>query len=131
MELRVLEYFLTVAREQNITRAAEYLHLTQPTLSRQLSDLEKEFGKQLLIRGKRKVTLTNEGLFFRKRAEEIISLAKRTETEMKQSAILSQVTSISEPESLFPFAISSVWHIKCRRNITRFIFISPVVTAWI
>ncbi len=83
MELRVLEYFLTVAREQNITRAAEYLHLTQPTLSRQLSDLEKKFGKQLLIRGKRKVTLTNEGLFFRKRAEEIISLAKRTETEMK------------------------------------------------
>ncbi|MCM1288815.1 MAG: LysR family transcriptional regulator [Clostridium sp.] len=83
MELRVLEYFLAVAREQNITRAAEYLHLTQPTLSRQLSDLENEFGKQLLIRGKRKVTLTNEGLFFRKRAEEIISLAKRTETEMK------------------------------------------------
>lgn len=83
MELRVLEYFLAVAREQNITRAAEYLHLTQPTLSRQLSDLEEEFGKQLMIRGKRKITLTEDGLFFRKRAEEIVSLAKRTETEMK------------------------------------------------
>lgn len=85
MEIRVLEYFLAVAREQNITRAAQYLHLTQPTLSRQLTDLEKEFGKQLLIRGKRKVTLTEDGLYFRKRAEEIVSLVKRTEDEMKNN----------------------------------------------
>jgi len=83
MELRVLEYFLAVAREQNITRAAEFLHLTQPTLSRQLSDLENEFGKQLLIRGKRRVTLTEDGAYFRKKAEEIVTLAHRTETEMK------------------------------------------------
>lgn len=82
MELRVLEYFLAVAREQNITRAAEYLHLTQPTLSRQLSDLENELGKKLLVRGKRKVTLTEEGMFFRRRAEEIVSLAQRTKAEM-------------------------------------------------
>lgn len=86
MELRVLEYFLAVAREQNISRAAEYLHLTQPTLSRQLKNLEDEFGKQLLIRGKRKVTLTDDGALFRKMAEEIVSLAKRAETQMKSSA---------------------------------------------
>lgn len=83
MELRVLEYFLAVAREQNISRAAEYLHLTQPTLSRQLKDLENEFGKQLLVRGKRKVTLTDSGVLFRKMAEEIVSLANRAEAEMK------------------------------------------------
>lgn len=83
MELRVLEYFLAVAREQNITKAAERLHLTQPTLSRQLKDLEKEFGKSLFIRGKRRITLTEEGHYFRKRAEEIVSLARRTEDEMK------------------------------------------------
>jgi len=83
MELRVLKYFLAVAREQNISRAAEYLHLTQPTLSRQLKDLETEFGKQLLIRGKRKVTLTDDGAVFRKMAEEIVSLANRAENEMK------------------------------------------------
>ncbi len=83
MELRVLEYFLAVAREQNISRAAERLHLTQPTLSRQLKELEGEFGKTLFIRGKRKVTLTEDGLYLRKRAEEIVSLAHRTEEEMK------------------------------------------------
>lgn len=85
MELRVLEYFLAVAREQNITRAAEYLHITQPTLSRQITDLENELGKQLFIRGKRKVTLTEHGLFLRKKAEEIVTLAHRTETQMKNS----------------------------------------------
>ncbi len=60
MELRVLEYFLAVAREQSISGAADFLHLTQPTLSRQLKDLEEEFGKQLFIRGNRKVTLTED-----------------------------------------------------------------------
>ncbi len=82
MELRVLRYFLAVAREQNITAAAEMMHVTQPTLSRQLMDLEDEFGKKLLIRGKRKVTLTSEGQLLRKRAEEIIALADKTEAEM-------------------------------------------------
>lgn len=83
MELRVLEYFLAVAREQSITRAAEFLHITQPTLSRQLTELEQELGQQLLVRGKRKVTLTEAGCFFRKRADEIVSLAERTQAEMK------------------------------------------------
>ncbi len=85
MEFRVLEYFLAVAREQNITRAAESLHLTQPTLSRQLRDLEEELGKPLFIRGKRRITLTEDGLFFKKRAEEMVRLAWQTKAEMALS----------------------------------------------
>ncbi len=88
MELRVLEYFLAVAREQNITAAAESLHISQPALSTQLKNMEDELGKQLLIRGvkgSRKVILTEEGMILRKRAEEILSLVKRTENEIAQS----------------------------------------------
>lgn len=66
MELRVLQYFLAVTREQSISGAAEFLHLSQPTLSRQLKDLEDELGKQLFIRGNRRVTLTEEGMILRK-----------------------------------------------------------------
>lgn len=83
MEIRVLQYFLAVAREESISGAAEYLHLTQPTLSRQLKDLEDELGKQLLIRGNRKITLTEEGMLLRKRAEEIVNLVRKTESEVK------------------------------------------------
>lgn len=85
MELRVLQYFLAVAREQNISAAAQALHLTQPTLSRQLRDLEEELGKQLMIRGSRKITLTEDGMLLRKRAEEILDLVGRTEKEIAQS----------------------------------------------
>lgn len=81
MEFRVLRYFLTVAREGSITGAANYLHLTQPTLSRQLQDLEKELGQKLLVRGKHKVTLTPEGMMLRKRAEEIVAMVEKTEAE--------------------------------------------------
>ena len=88
MELRVLAYFLAVAREQSMIRAAKSLHLSQPTLSTQLKALEEELGKQLLIRGSkgtRKVTLTEEGLILRKRAEEILSLVQKTEREISFS----------------------------------------------
>lgn len=85
MELRVLQYFLAVAREQNVSRAAESLHLSQPTLSRQLRDMEEELGKQLFIRGSRQITLTDEGMILRKRAEEIIDLVKKTEKEIALS----------------------------------------------
>ena len=81
MELRVLRYFLTVVREGSITGAANALHLTQPTLSRQLQDLEKELKQKLLIRGKYKVSLTPEGMILRKRAEEIVELVEKTEEE--------------------------------------------------
>ena len=85
MELRVLQYFLTVAREQSISAAAESLHLTQPTLSTQLKALEEEVGKQLMIRGTkgpRKITLTEDGILLRKRAEEIMALVKKAEEEL-------------------------------------------------
>lgn len=88
MELRVLQYFLAVAREQSISGAAESLHLSQPTLSTQLKAMEEELGKQLLIRGtkgSRKVTLTEEGMILRKRAEEILSLVQKTEQEINNS----------------------------------------------
>lgn len=85
MELRVLQYFLAVAREQSILGASEYLYLSQPTLSRQLKDLENELGKQLFIRGNRKITLTDEGMILRKRAEEILDLVKKTEGEITLS----------------------------------------------
>lgn len=76
MEVRELRYFLAVAREENITRAAESLHIAQPSLSKQLMELEKKLGKKLLIRGKRKITLTEEGVLLRKRAEEILELRR-------------------------------------------------------
>lgn len=85
MEFRVLQYFLAVAREESISGAAEFLHLSQPTLSRQLKDLEDELGKQLFIRGNRKITLTEEGMILRKRAEEITELIKKTEDEITSS----------------------------------------------
>ncbi len=82
MEIRVLRYFLTVAREESINRAAEVLHITQPTLSRQLSQLEEEMGIRLFHRGARKIRLTNEGLLLKRRAQEILSLVEKTENEL-------------------------------------------------
>ena len=85
MELRLLQYFLAVAREESISAAAQSLHISQPALSTQLKALEEELGKQLLIRGtkgSRRVMLTEEGMLLRKRAEEILSLVRRTEEEI-------------------------------------------------
>ena len=88
MDVRVLRYFLAVAREQSFSLAAERLYLSQPTLSRQLRDLEQELGKTLLIRGNKGVTLTEEGMILRKRAEEIVELMEKAEEEVKQSGDL-------------------------------------------
>ena len=82
MDIRTLRYFLAVAREENITRAAHFLHIAQPSLSVQLMELEQKIGKKLMIRGKRKITLTDEGVLLRKRAEEILSLVEKTEREL-------------------------------------------------
>lgn len=82
MDLRLLEYFLAVAKVGNITKAAEQLHVTQPTISRQLTDLEESLGTQLLIRGKRQVTLTDAGVLFQQRAEEILSLMDKTRRDL-------------------------------------------------
>jgi len=83
MELRVLRYFLEVARERSVTRAAERLHISQPTLSKQLKDLEGELGKKLFVRGSHDVKLTDEGMLLRKRAEDILSMADKTVDEFR------------------------------------------------
>ena len=85
MELRVLRYFLVVAREESISRAAELLHITQPTLSRQIMELEDELGKKLFLRGGRRMTLTEDGVFLRGRAQEIVSLADSTAEEFRST----------------------------------------------
>ena len=85
IETRLLQYFLAIAEEQSINRAADYLHITQPTLSKQMMDLEASLGKQLLIRGKKKVTLTEDGAYLRSRAQEIISLMEKTEASFRES----------------------------------------------
>ena len=83
IETRLLQYFLAVAQEQNITKAAELLHITQPTLSKQLMDLERQIGRPLLIRGSRKTLLTEDGEFLRSKAQEILSLMEKTESEFR------------------------------------------------
>lgn len=82
MELRLLRYFLTVAKEQNFTKAAEQLHITQPTLSRQMTALEEELGIQLFVRGGRSIMLTDEGILLKRRALEILDLEEKTLEEL-------------------------------------------------
>ena len=83
MEIRVLRYFLEVAREGNITKAAAFLHISQPTLSRQLKDLEDELGKKLFVRSNYSIRLTDEGMLLRKRAEDILHMVDKTTDEFK------------------------------------------------
>lgn len=83
MELRLLRYFLTVAKEQSFTKAAEQLHITQPTLSRQMAAFEEELGLLLFIRKGKNVTLTEEGILLKRRALEILDLEERTLEELK------------------------------------------------
>ena len=82
MEFRLLKYFLMVAREENITKAANLLHITQPTLSRQLIQLEEELGVTLFQRSKHRIILTEDGMLLRRRANEIISLMEKTQQEL-------------------------------------------------
>ncbi|GIN74498.1 LysR family transcriptional regulator [Bacillus sp. J14TS2] len=84
MEIRVLRYFIAIANQESISAAADYLHLSQPTLSRQLSDLEKELGTALFIRGNRKISLTEEGMFLLEKAKEIVGLVDKTEANFNQ-----------------------------------------------
>lgn len=89
MEIRVLRYFLEVAREGSITHAAQRLHISQPTLSKQLKDLENELGKKLFVRGSFSVHLTDEGMLLRKRAEDILDMVDKTSDEFRT---LGQIT---------------------------------------
>ena len=82
MEIRVLQYFLIIAREESISKAAEVLHITQPTLSRQMKELEEELQKQLFIRGNRKTILTKEGILLKQYAGEILSLTEKARQDL-------------------------------------------------
>lgn len=84
MELRVLNYFLAVAREENFTKAAQQLHLTQPTLSRQIGDLEQELGVKLFVRSNHNIILTEDGMILKRRVQEILSLADKTKRDFLQ-----------------------------------------------
>ena len=107
MELRVLRYFLTIAEEENITRAADILHVTQPTLSRQMMQLEDELGTKLFKRSKYCIRLTEDGLFLKRRAEEILSLAENTAQAIgnKDKDIVGEITiGCTETHSMDVFA---------------------------
>lgn len=93
MELRLLQYFLAVVQEENISRAAEVLHVTQPTLSRQIAQLEEELGARLFTRGRR-LTLTDAGIMLRRRAEEVVSLVDKIEDEIQRQEEISGIISI-------------------------------------
>lgn len=88
MEIRVLRYFLEIAREGNMTKAAEYLHVSQPTLSKQMKELEAELGKKLFRRGSSSVHLTNEGMLLRKRAEDILDMVDKTTEEFRSLDVI-------------------------------------------
>lgn len=93
MELRALQYFLAVVREENISRAADVLHITQPTLSRQMTQLEEELGVQLFVRGKH-LQLTDTGVMLRRRAEEVVVLMSKIESEIEQQSEIGGIISI-------------------------------------
>lgn len=94
MDLRVLKYFLAMAREENITKAAALLHLTQPTLSRQLMQLEEELGVKLFQRSRHRIVLTDDGMLLRRRAQELVDLADKTVQEFRKEPELRGVISI-------------------------------------
>lgn len=100
MELRVLRYFLAVAQEKNITRASQKLLVSQPTLSKQLSDLEEELGAKLFTRGHRQITLTSEGEYLRSKAEEIIDLTDKTSANIQTDQIISGELTLGAGESI-------------------------------
>ena len=118
MEIRTLRYFLAVAREENMTRASEYLHVSQPTLSKQVQALEDELGKKLFIRHSFRIELTEEGMLLRKRAEDLVSMADRIAGEF---AALDDVTGGD-----VYFGLAESYQIRClAREIKRFKEIYP------
>lgn len=94
MEIRILKYFLAIAHEESITKAAENLHITQPTLSRQIAQMEEEMGVKLFNRSARKITLTNEGFLLRRRAEEIMELVNKTKREISAENMMEGTVAI-------------------------------------
>lgn len=129
MDIRVLRNFLAVAREGNITRAAESLHIAQPSLSKQLMDLEKELGKQLFIRGKRKITLTEDGVLLRKRADEIVTLMEKTMQEISLgTAEISGEISIGGTPTKKCYRLRQ--HLDKNIRVFNFIFSAAMLLTW-
>lgn len=122
MDIRVLRYFLAVAREESISGAAEYLHLSQPTLSRQLSDLEAEVGKPLFIRGSRRITLTEHGTLLRRRASEIVGLMEKTVGELAadEEAIAGDIYIGAEETEAVHFLTHAARRLRDRHPDVRF-----------
>ena len=115
MELRVLRYFLMVAREENITRAAEKLHITQPTLSRQLMQLEEDLGATLFRRNNHRITLTEDGMLLKRRAQELLELAEKTRREFQSREELTGEIAIGCGETC-NMAYLSDWMMSFRRE---------------
>ncbi|MBO0458149.1 LysR family transcriptional regulator [Enterococcus hulanensis] len=114
MELRVIKYFLSIVQEKSISNAAKYLHLSQPTLSKQIKQLEEELGVELLIRGNREVSLTEEGQYFYNRAREIISLVEITTNNLINDQVITGEITIGGGETIAMQCIA-----KIIRKITR------------
>ena len=115
MEFRVLQYFLAIAREETISKAAESLHITQPPLSRQMKELEEQLGKQLFIRGNRKINLTEEGILLRQRAEEIISLVEKIENGLIDFGVLIEPADISKYDFI-KIPVKDKWGVLMRKD---------------
>lgn len=125
MELRVLKYFLAVAREENITKAAALLHLTQPTLSRQLMQLEEELGVQLFRRSRYHIELTEDGMLLRRRAQELVDLAEKTTREftMRETELMGEIAiGAGETRSMSFLSRAMVSFRECYPKVTFRIF---------
>ncbi len=122
MEIRLLRYFIALADYQTVSRAAKNLHISQPTLSRQLSELEENLGVQLFIRGNRRISLTNEGMYLLSKAREIVSLTEKTEANFKNSAenISGEIHVGSGESDVMKIIAQSVKNITEKHNDIRF-----------
>ena len=127
MDVEVLNHFLTVVREENISRAAERLHVTQPTLSRQMAALEEELGTQLFIRGKH-LQLTDAGVLLRGRAEEVTQIIDKIRMEFKAGEELSGVVSIGTG-GLMSAQILSKLISEFRLSVSIYTRTAPIISA--
>ena len=133
MELRVLRYFLTIAEEENITRAADILHVTQPTLSRQMMQLEDELGTKLFKRSRYCIKLTEDGLFLKRRAEEILSLAENTAQAIgnRDKDIVGEITiGCTETHSMDVFAARMAEFRDLHKGVSYNIFTTNATTRY-
>ncbi len=116
-ENRLLKYFLVAAQEENITKAAEILHVSQPALSKQIMQLEEELGAKLFIRGKRSLTLTEEGRFLRGRAQEIVALTEKTERDFRDEGLLIEPAVDLSKYDFLRIPVQDRWGGRFRRTI--------------